>query len=126
MLGHGSWAVFGRVVLPLARPALAMGLSLTLLETLNDIGASEFLGVHTLTVSIYTTWITRSDLASSAQIALSMLLLVLLCIGLEQHAAHGCGLPACGGSTACSPGACAGLQPGRPCCWCPYRWCWDL
>ena len=85
MLGHGSWAVFGRVVLPLARPALAMGLSLTLLETLNDIGASEFLGVHTLTVSIYTTWITRSDLSGAAQIALSMLLLVLLCIGLEQH-----------------------------------------
>lgn len=84
MLGHGSWGVFGRIVLPLARPALVVGLSLVLLETLNDIGASEFLGVHTLTVSIYTTWVTRSDLAGASQIALSMLLLVLLCIGLEQ------------------------------------------
>ena len=55
--------VFFRVALPLARPAVAVGLSLALLEALNDIGASEFLGVRTLTVSIYTTWITRSDLA---------------------------------------------------------------
>lgn len=84
-LGCGPWQVIWRVVLPLARPALAVGLSLALLETLNDIGASEFLGMHTLTVSIYTTWVTRSDLAGAAQIALSMLLLVLLFIGLEQH-----------------------------------------
>lgn len=84
-LGCGPWGVVRRVVLPLARPALAVGLSLALLETLNDIGASEFMGVQTLTVSIYTTWVTRSDLAGAAQIALSMLLLVLLLIGLEQH-----------------------------------------
>ena len=44
-------------------------MSLALLETLNDIGASEFLGVQTLTVSVYTTWVTRSDLAGAAQIA---------------------------------------------------------
>ena len=43
--------------------------ALALLETLNDIGASEFLGVQTLTVSIYSTWITRSDLPGAAQIA---------------------------------------------------------
>ena len=44
------------------------------MEALNDIGASEFLGVRTLTVSIYTTWVTRSDLPGAAQIALAMLL----------------------------------------------------
>ena len=43
------------------------------MEALNDIGASEFLGVSTLTVSIYTTWVTRSDLPGAAQIALSLL-----------------------------------------------------
>ncbi|MDO5652534.1 MAG: iron ABC transporter permease, partial [Brachymonas sp.] len=84
-LGYTPWGVLRRVVLPLARPALVVGLSLALLETLNDIGASEFLGVHTLTVSIYTTWVTRSDLAGAAQIALCMLTVVLLLISLEQH-----------------------------------------
>ena len=43
------------------------------MEALNDIGASEFLGVRTLTVSIYSTWVTRSDLPGAAQIALAML-----------------------------------------------------
>ncbi|OZI34917.1 iron ABC transporter permease [Bordetella genomosp. 10] len=84
-LGAGRWGVFWRVALPMARPALAVGVSLALLETLNDIGASEFLGVQTLTVSVYTTWVTRSDLAGAAQIALAMLACVLALILLERR-----------------------------------------
>ncbi len=85
MLGLGRRAVFWRLVLPMARPALAVGVALVLLETLNDIGASEFLGVQTLTVAIHTTWVTRGDLAGAAQIALALLALVLLLIALERH-----------------------------------------
>ncbi|MBM2766555.1 ABC transporter permease [Burkholderia anthina] len=84
-LGAGRIATFWRVVVPLARPAIAVGVSLALLETLNDIGASEFLGVQTLTVSVYTTWITRSDLAGAAQIALAMLAIVVGMIALERY-----------------------------------------
>ena len=43
------------------------------METLNDVGASEFLGVRTLTLSIYSTWINQSNLPGAAQIALVML-----------------------------------------------------
>ncbi|CAM3807518.1 Iron(III) transport system permease protein OS=Castellaniella defragrans OX=75697 GN=HNR28_002835 PE=3 SV=1 [Castellaniella denitrificans] len=85
LLGHGPWSAFRRVALPLARPAIAVGLCLVLLETLNDIGASEFLGVQTLTVAIYTTWVTRSDLAGAAQIALVALALVTLLITVERQ-----------------------------------------
>lgn len=85
ILGASRRSVFFRVALPMARPAIAVGLSLALLETLNDIGASEFLGVQTLTVSIYTTWVSRSDLAGAAQIALSMLVLVVALITLERY-----------------------------------------
>jgi len=56
-----------------------------LLETVNDIGASEFLGIRTLTVSIYATWITRSDLAGAAQMALAMLAVALGLVLLERH-----------------------------------------
>lgn len=84
-LGAGRFSVFFRVALPLARPAIVVGVSLALLETLNDIGASEFLGVQTLTVSVYTTWVTRSDLAGAAQIALTMLAIVIGLILLERH-----------------------------------------
>ncbi|HEX7990724.1 MAG TPA: iron ABC transporter permease, partial [Stenotrophomonas sp.] len=84
-LGATSLQVFWRVALPLARPAIAVGVALALLETLNDIGASEFLGVQTLTVSIYTTWVSRGDLAGAAQIALAMLGVVALLLALERH-----------------------------------------
>ncbi|MDH5835634.1 ABC transporter permease [Luteimonas kalidii] len=84
-LGAGRTALFTRVALPLARPAIAVGAALALLETLGDIGASEFLGVQTLTVSVYTTWVTRSDLPGAAQIALSMLAVVVALLALERY-----------------------------------------
>ncbi len=84
-LGAPRGEVFLRVALPMARPAIAVGLSLALLETLNDIGASEFLGVQTLTVAVYTTWVTRSDLGGAAQIALTMLVIAVSLILLERH-----------------------------------------
>ncbi len=84
-LGAGPVAAFFQVALPMARPALAVGVSLALMETLNDIGASEFLGVKTLTVSIYTAWVTRSDLAGAAQLAMFMLVCVLLLMLLERR-----------------------------------------
>ena len=73
------------VALPLARPALAVGLSLVLMETLNDIGASEYLGVRTLTLSIFTTWLNRSSLPGAAQIACVMLIVIAALIALERH-----------------------------------------
>ena len=85
-LGTSRRQVFGRVALPLARPAIAVGVSLALMETLNDIGASEFLGVRSLTISVYTTWVTRSDLPGAAQISLAMLLLVVALVSLERWA----------------------------------------
>jgi len=85
-LGAGRLGVFVRVALPLARPAIAVGTSLALMEAVNDVGASEFLGVRTITLSIYTTWINRSNLGGAAQIALLMLLVILVLVGVERHA----------------------------------------
>jgi iron(III) transport system permease protein len=85
-LGITRTAAFSRVALPLARPAVAAGVTLVLLETLNDIGASEFLGVRTMTVSIYSTWITRADLPGAAQIALAMLAIVSALVLFERDA----------------------------------------
>jgi iron(III) transport system permease protein len=85
-LGASRAGVFFRVALPLARPAVAVGLSLALMEALNDIGASEFLGVRTLTVAIYTTWTVRFSIEGAAQIALMMLLVVFSLLLLERWA----------------------------------------
>jgi len=85
-LGASSTGIFLRVALPLARPAIAAGTSLALMDALNDIGASEFLGVRTMTVSIYSTWVNRSNLPGAAQIALIMLALVVALILIERFA----------------------------------------
>ena len=54
------------------------------METLNDIGAVEFLGVRTLTVAIYDTWLDRNSLAGAAQIACVMLLFVFVLLLIER------------------------------------------
>jgi iron(III) transport system permease protein len=85
-LGQTSVGAFWRVALPLARPALAAGLALVLMECLNDLGAVQYLGVQTLSVSIYTTWLQRSSLGGAAQIALVALMFVLALIVAERMA----------------------------------------
>jgi iron(III) transport system permease protein len=88
-LGQTPIGAFRSVALPLARPALAAGVALTLMECLNDLGAAQYLGVQTLTVSIYTTWLQHSNLAGAAQIALVALLLVLALLVGERAARGG-------------------------------------
>jgi len=83
-LGQGAGATFWRIALPLARPALAAGVALALMETLNDIGAVEFFGVKTLTVAVYDTWLDRNSLPGAAQIACVMLLFVFAVLLIER------------------------------------------
>ena len=83
-LGRNASETFWQVALPLARPALAAGTALVLMETLNDIGAVEFFGVRTLTVAVYDTWLDRNSLAGAAQIACVMLLFVFALLILER------------------------------------------
>jgi iron(III) transport system permease protein len=85
-LGASPSKVFWRVLLPVARPAIVAGVALVLMETINDIGASEYLGVQTLTVSVYSTWLNRGSLEGGAAIALVMLVLVLMLLAAESSA----------------------------------------
>lgn len=85
-LGARPTKVFWRVLLPVARPAIIAGVALVLMETINDIGAAEYLGVRTLTVAVYQTWLARGSLEGGAQIALVMLLIVFLIFGAEHWA----------------------------------------
>ncbi len=88
-LGRTAWGAFWSVALPLARPALAAGVSLALMECLNDIGAVKFFGVQTLTVSVYSTWLSRGSLSGAAQIACVMLVFVFALILIEKRARRG-------------------------------------
>jgi iron(III) transport system permease protein len=85
-LGRTPMGAFRSVALPLARPALAAGVALALMECLNDLGAVQYLGVETLTVSVYTTWLQRSNLGGAAQLAAVMLVFVALLFAAERMA----------------------------------------
>ncbi|MCH9808691.1 MAG: iron ABC transporter permease [Alphaproteobacteria bacterium] len=85
-LGRTPLGVFWAVALPLARPALVAGVSLVLMECLNDIGAVEYLGVQTLTASVYSTWLERSNLGGAAQIAAVMLGFIVILFAAERMA----------------------------------------
>lgn len=85
-LGAGPVKVFLRIQIPMARPAIMIGLTLVAMETLNDIGAVEFLGVQTLTFSIFDTWLNRGSLAGAAQIACIMLVFVIGLMMIERAA----------------------------------------
>ena len=89
VLGARPFRLAWQISLPLARPAIAVGVALALLETLNDIGLSEYLGVQTLTLSIFTTWLNRGSLAGAAQIACALLVFVAALIALERYGRHG-------------------------------------
>jgi iron(III) transport system permease protein len=83
--GATQWRLVCDIALPMARPAIAAGTALALLETLNDIGATEYFGVQTLTLSIFNTWLNRSSLPGAAQIACLMLVAIAALIALEHH-----------------------------------------
>ncbi|MBL8790001.1 MAG: iron ABC transporter permease [Rhizobiales bacterium] len=83
-LGRTPWQAFLQIVLPQARPALAVGASLVIMEVMNDIGAVQFFGVNTLTYGIYSTWLGQGDLGTAAQLAFVLLSGIAVLIGFEQ------------------------------------------
>jgi len=84
-LGHSALSTFFRVVLPIARPAIAVGLSLVLMETLNDFGTVDFFAVQTLTAGLFDTWMNLGNLGGAAQIATIMLMFVVILVTLERY-----------------------------------------
>ncbi len=88
-LGRTPMGALFAVALPLARPALAAGAALVVMEALADLGAVQYLGVETLTASIYATWLQRSSLGGAAQLAAVMLLVIALLFAVERFARGG-------------------------------------
>lgn len=84
-LGCTPLQAFLRVSLPMARPAIAVGLSLVMMETLNDFGTVDFFAVKTLTAGIYDTWLNMGNLGGAAQLAALMLIFVVVLIVMEKQ-----------------------------------------
>ena len=74
------------VALPLARPAVAAGVALALMETLADYGVSSYFGIQTFTAGIYKAWLAMDNRLAAAQRATVLLVVVALLLKLERSA----------------------------------------
>ncbi len=83
-LGFSPAQAFWRVVLPLARPWLAAGTALVMMETLADFGVVALLGVDTFTTGIYKAWYGWFSLPTALQLASLLVLLAFVALWLEQ------------------------------------------
>ncbi|PIL20507.1 iron ABC transporter permease [Puniceibacterium antarcticum] len=83
-LGAGALGRFFRVGLPLARPAIAAGVAIVMMETVNDFGAVDYFAVQTLTTGIFSVWLQSGNAGGAAQIACVVLVLVILLVSLEK------------------------------------------
>ncbi|MBT9492959.1 MAG: iron ABC transporter permease [Paucibacter sp.] len=86
ILGAGTWRRVREVALPLARPALAAGVALALMETLADYGVGAYFGLSTLTTGIYKAWLVMNDRMAAAQLASILLLAVAALLLFERRA----------------------------------------
>jgi iron(III) transport system permease protein len=84
LAGHGAWGAFFRVALPLARPGIAAGTALALMETLADFGTVSYFAVEVFTLGIFKAWFAMGDLAAAGQLATCLLGFVALVLALER------------------------------------------
>jgi iron(III) transport system permease protein len=83
-LGAGPFKRFWKVGLPLARPAIAAGAAIVMMETVNDFGTMDYFAVQTLTTGIFTVWLESSNAGGAAQLAMVILILVIFLVALEK------------------------------------------
>ncbi len=83
-LGSGPWGLFWRVGLPLARPAIAAGAALAMMETVNDYGVVTYFGIQTLTSGIFSVWLSAGNAGGAAQLAVVLLAVILVLVMVER------------------------------------------
>lgn len=83
-LGRGPWRTFFSTALPLARPAIVAGVSLALMEVLNDYGLARYFGVDTFTTGIFTAWFAFADPSAALKLSGYLMIFVLLLIVAER------------------------------------------
>jgi len=83
-LGAQTAQRFFKISLPLARPAVAAGVAIVMMETVNDFGTVDYFAVQTLTTGIFSVWLQSSNVGGAAQLACVVLTMVILLVSLEK------------------------------------------
>ena len=83
-LGAGRGRAFRRVLLPLARPSLAAGLALVMMETLTDFATVQYFNVQTISVGVYLVWKGTFDFHSATQLSVLVLMFAVAVLAGER------------------------------------------
>ena len=85
-LGRGPARSFLAVALPMARPGVAVGTALALMETLNEFGTVDFFAVPTFTAGIFDVWLNMDSPAGASQLAIALVVFTLALLAVERRA----------------------------------------
>ncbi len=88
-LGAGSFRTAAEILIPVARPAIAGGVALVMMETAAEFGVADYFGVSTLSVGIFRTWYSFGDLTAASQLASGLFLFSAALIGFEYLGRRG-------------------------------------
>tara|TARA_Y100000590_G_scaffold77997_1_gene86596 strand:- start:12054 stop:13682 length:1629 start_codon:yes stop_codon:yes gene_type:complete len=88
-LGHNNKSIFWKIALPMSRPAIVAGISLVIMETLNDYGAVKHFGISTFTSGIFRTWLGMGDLTGALRLAVFLMLLIFFLLIIEKNLRSG-------------------------------------
>ncbi|MFC2946875.1 ABC transporter permease [Virgibacillus sediminis] len=84
LLGSSAWRIYFKIVLPIARASIVAGVSLVVLEVLNDYGVVKYYGIQTFTTAIFQTWFGLGDLESAIKLSGTLMLVILGILLLER------------------------------------------
>jgi len=84
ILGSSSWRTFFRIALPISRPAIIGGLSLVMMEVLNDYGAVKYYGISTFTTGIFRAWFSFGDPNSAINLSGILMGFIFIMIMTER------------------------------------------
>ncbi|MGE7667584.1 ABC transporter permease [Ureibacillus composti] len=84
LLGQKPFAIFFKIVLPLARPAIVGGTVLVIFEVLGDYGVTSLLGIHTISTAIFQTWFGMYDVNSAMRLAAWLMVIIVGVFFLEK------------------------------------------
>ena len=84
LAGYSAWGSFFRVAVPLARPAIAAGTALALMEALADFGTVSYFALEVFATGIFKAWLSLGDLVAASQLAACLLGFVALVLAVER------------------------------------------
>ncbi|MEK6243963.1 MAG: iron ABC transporter permease [Pseudomonadota bacterium] len=84
LAGLSAWGSFWRVALPIARPAIAAGVALALMETLADFGTVSYFALEVFTTGIFKAWMSMGDTTAAGQLSACLLVFVFVVLALER------------------------------------------